>query len=91
MIEIDLEVDERQKTAYYWLSKEEKTNTAFRASLEPQYDVWHKKGYKVCVFLSGEGDLLEMTKDLLRHNKEILAKRNLEERKRRERETDWER
>lgn len=75
---IELEIDEKQKIAYYWLTKEEKANTSFRESLKPQYDEWHKKGYKVCVFLSGEGDLLEMTKDLLIHNKEVLAKQNLE-------------
>ena len=68
-----LEVSEKDKIAYYWLSKEEKANTEFRDSLRPGFGKWKEKGYKVCVFLSGEGDLFENTKELLLHNREVLA------------------
>ena len=68
-----LEVCEQNKIAYYWLSKEEKEDTAVRESLRPHYRDWKAKGYKVCVFLSGTGDLVENTKELLIHNKNVLA------------------
>ena len=49
-----LEVSEKDKIAYYWLSNEEKEDEAFRESLKPDYRKWNKMGYKVCVFLSGK-------------------------------------
>ncbi len=79
-----LEVSEKDKIAYYWLSKEEKADDKLRASLQPQYKDWNKKGYAVCTFLSGTGDLVELTKELLIHNKEVIAEQRV--RKQRERE-----
>ena len=73
-----LEVCEEKKIAYYWLSKEEKENEELRQSLRPEYGEWKKKGYKVCVFLSGNGNLVELTKELLIHNKEVLARKNVQ-------------
>lgn len=63
-----LEVSEKDKIAYYWLSKEEKEDKELRDSLNPAYKDWKEKGYKVCVFLSGKGDIVELTKELLIHN-----------------------
>lgn len=70
-----LEICEQQKIAYYWLSQEEKENKTFRESLKTDYRKWKDKGYKVCVFLSGNGDIVELTKELLVHNKEVFAKK----------------
>ena len=72
-----LDVCTEDRIAYYWLSKEERDNQELRASLQPEYREWKNKGYKVCVFLSGDGDLVENTKELLIHNKEVLAKKML--------------
>ena len=71
------EVCEEKKIAYYWLSKEEKENSKLRQSLKPEYGEWKKKGYKVCVFLSGNENIVELTKELLIHNKEVLARENV--------------
>jgi len=73
-----LEVCEEKKIAYYWLSKEEKENEELRQSLKPQYGEWKRKGYKVCVFLSGSENIVELTKELLVHNKEVLARKNVQ-------------
>lgn len=42
-------------------------------------------GYKVCVFLSGKEDIVELTKELLIHNKQVLAEKNVKKAKERER------
>lgn len=80
-----LEVSEKDKIAYYWLSNKEKEDEAFRESLKPDYRKWNKTGYKVCVFLSGKEDIVELTKELLIHNKQILAEKNVKKAKERER------
>lgn len=80
-----LEVSEKDKIAYYWLSNEEKEDEAFRESLKPDYRKWNKMGYKVCVFLSGKEDIVELTKELLIHNKQVLAEKNVKKAKERER------
>lgn len=74
-----LEVCERNKIAYYWLSRSEKDDNELRESLRPEYSDWKTKGYKVCVFLSGNGNLVDLTKDLLVHNKEILAEKQVQQ------------
>lgn len=70
-----LEISEKDKIAYYWLSREEKNNADLRESLKPEYRKWKQMGYRVCVFLSGDGDLVENTKELLIHNKQVLAEK----------------
>ena len=74
---MEMEVSEKDRIVYYWLTNEEKEDTEFRQSLKPQYGEWSRKGYKVCVFLSGKGNLVELTKELLVHNKHVIAKRNV--------------
>lgn len=74
---MEMEVSEKDRIVYYWLTNEEKEDTEFRKSLKPQYGEWSRKGYKVCVFLSGKGNLVELTKELLVHNKQVMAKRNV--------------
>ena len=74
-----LEVCDKNKIAYYWLSREEKEDKALRESLKPDYRNWKAKGYKVCVFLSGKGDIVELTKEWLLHNKEVLAAKNVQQ------------
>ena len=43
-----LEVSEKDKIAYYWLSNEEKEDEAFRESLKPDYRKWNKMVSQSC-------------------------------------------
>ncbi len=74
-----LEVCEKNRIAYYWLSREEKDNVDIQNGLKNEYGEWRSKGYKVCTFVSGSGNLVDLTKELLIHNKLIIAKKATEE------------
>ena len=74
-----LEVCEKKRIAYYWLSREEKDNVDIQNELKDKYGEWRSKGYKVCTFVSGSGNLVDLTKELLIHNKLIIAKKATEE------------
>ena len=71
-----LEEYDKQKFACYWFSQEDLANKALLESLIPEQKEWNKKGYRVCEFHSGTGDIVELTKDLLIHTKEVLAAKN---------------
>ena len=74
-----LEVCEKNRIVYYWLSREEKDNVDIQNVLKNEYGEWRSKGYKVCTFVSGSGNLVDLTKELLIHNKLIIAKKAIEE------------
>lgn len=80
-----LEVHDNKKFACYWLTQEDLENKALRESLIPEQKEWNQKGYRVCEFHSGTGDLFELTKELLIHNKEVLAKKEVKKNRDRER------
>jgi len=67
-----LEVCEKNRIAYYWMTSEEKEQ---EEQLKEDYRRWNEQGYKVCTFVSGNGNLVDLTKELLLHNKEVLAKK----------------
>ena len=69
-----LEICEKTRIAYYWLTREEDETT--KELLKPQFKDWKNKGYKVCVFISGTGNLVDLTKELLIHNKELAARKD---------------
>ena len=69
------EILEDKKMVFYWLSREERDNQPYRDSLIPEQKEWYSKGYKVVVFLSGDGDLYENTLGLLLHNRDLYAKK----------------
>lgn len=73
-----LEISEKDRIAYYWLTREDIENSQLQETLNTEYKDWKSKGYKVCTFVSGNGNLVELTKKLLIHNKLILAKKALE-------------
>jgi len=62
-------VKDSDKIVEVWLTNDEKSNTVLRQSLQPLYDEYRQKKYKVAVFQSGHGDLLDNTTGLLLHNK----------------------
>ncbi len=66
-----------QKIATFWISAEEGRNQAFMASLKPQFKIWKDKGYLPVVMESGEGRLEDSIYLLMKHNYELLAKKQL--------------
>ena len=76
-----MEVREQSKIVELWLTREERDDPAFRESLKPIYQQYKDQKYLVAVFLSGEEDLYQQTRDLLLYNrrrqaeKEVLAQK----------------
>lgn len=68
-----VEVNEQFKFAYVWLSNKDKNNQAVKKELQPLMSEYKKKKYKFVIYESGESDLLEQTKCLLSHNKNLQA------------------
>ena len=77
-----VEVDESKRIVYYWLSREELANEELIEHLRKEEREWNHKGFKICEFHSGTGDLLELTKELLIHNKKVMAEKIVKERMR---------
>ncbi len=66
-----VEVNDRFKFACVWLTNEEKDDKQIRESLLPLMAEYKAKRYKFVVYESGAGDLLDQTKGLLSHNKNL--------------------
>ena len=73
-----MEIRERNKIVELWLTREERDNPAFRESLEPIYQQYKDQNYLVAVFLSGEEDLYQQTRDLLLYNRRRLAEKEVQ-------------
>ena len=71
-------VHDDMKLVEIWLTKAESDDDVFRRKLEPIFAEYKKKKYRVAVFSSGKGDMLELTKDLFKHTLEVNAKKELE-------------
>lgn len=76
-----MEVSEQNKIVELWLTREEKDNAAFRESLKPLYQQYKAQNYLVAVFLSGEADLYQQTRDLLLYNRRRLAEKEVQKQK----------
>lgn len=61
------------KIVEVWLTKSENNDACIRESLKTLYQEYKEKKYMVAVFVSGNGDLVEGTKELLLHNKKVAA------------------
>ena len=68
-----MEVREQSRMVELWLTQEEKNDPAFREGLKPIYEKYRMQNYLVAVFLPGEGDLYQQTRDLLLYNRRKLA------------------
>lgn len=66
-----VEVNDQFRFAFVWLTNEEKNDQQIRESLQPLMTEYKSKKYKLVVFESGSRDLLEQTKGLLSHNKNL--------------------
>ena len=80
-----MEIREQNKMVELWLTRAEKEDAAFRKSLQPLYQQYKAQNYLVAVFLSGEADLYQQTRDLLLYNrrrqaeKEVLAQKQAQQ------------
>lgn len=68
-----MEIREQSRTVELWLTQEEKNDPAFREGLKPIYQKYRAQNYLVAVFLPGEGDLYQQTRDLLLYNRRKLV------------------
>ena len=73
-----MEVREQSKIVELWLTREERDDSAFRESLKPIYQQYKDQNYLVAVFLSGEEDLYQQTRDLLLYNLRRLAEKEVQ-------------
>lgn len=68
-----IQIHEQSKLVELWLTQEEKNDPAFRKGLKPIYEKYRAQKYLVAVFLPGEEDLYQQTRDLLVYNRRKLA------------------
>ena len=73
-----MEIMEQSKIVELWLTREERDDPAFRESLKPIYQQYKDENYLVAVFLSGEEDLYQQTRDLLLYNRRRLAEKEVQ-------------
>ncbi len=77
-----MEVKERSKIVELWLTREERSDPAFWASLNLLCRQYKDQKYLVAVFLSGREDLYQQTRDLLLYNRRRLAEQEVQAEKR---------
>ena len=73
-----MEIREQNKIVELWLTREERDAPAFRESLKSIYQRYKDQKYLVAVFLSGEEDLYQQTRDLLLYNRRRLAEKEVQ-------------
>ena len=77
-----MEIRDESKIVELWLTREEKDDLAFWESLKPIYQEYKEHKYLVAVFLSGEEDLYQQTRDLLLYNRRRQAEKEVQAEKR---------
>ena len=68
-----IDVHANKKLVRIWLTNEEQKLPGLQARLRPLYWKYKKKKYLVAVYFSGKDDLIELTRDLLIHNKQRMV------------------
>lgn len=71
-------VHDDEKYVEIWLTNAESQDTVLRENLKPLFMEYQKKKYRVVIFTSGKGDLLTLTKDMLKHTLEMNARKEVE-------------
>ena len=77
-----MEVKEETKAVELWLTRAEKEDAAVREFLRPVCQQYKAKTYLVAVFLSGEADLYQQTRDLLLYTRRRQAEKEDQAQKR---------
>ena len=63
-------VKDSQRIVEIWLTNAEQGDASLRESFRPLFEAYKQRKYKVAIFQSGRGDLLDNTAGLLLHNRE---------------------
>ena len=66
---MEMNIRDNERIVEIWLTNSEKTNEKLKKSLQPIFDEYKQKKYKVAVFQSGSRDLADSTAGLLLHNR----------------------
>lgn len=72
-----MNVNDQSRMVELWLTKAEVEDPELRERLKPLYQKYRARKYLVAVFLSGEEDLYELTRDLLRRSRKKMAEREV--------------
>lgn len=72
---MEVVVKDDKKRVEVWLTRAEKSNMQLKESLKSMFAEYKAKKYLCVVYNSGDGDLFANTRDLLLHNKEVIAKK----------------
>lgn len=70
---VEVNTNTRYRRVEIWLTRTEQKNEILCRQLSTLYPIFKKHKYTVAVFLSGDGDLLQSTSNLLRYNKRRIA------------------
>lgn len=75
---MQMNVDDKKKIVDIWLTKAEKHDAKLKESLKDIYKKYNEQKYLVAVFMSGEQDLYESTRDLLLYNRRRAAEKEVQ-------------
>lgn len=75
---MEIRIHEDRRLVELWLTQAEQQDVALRESLKPIYQQYRKQKYLVTVYLSGQKDLYEQTRDLLLYNRQRTAQRQVQ-------------
>ena len=75
---MEINVDKEKKMVDIWLTKAEKNDEKLKESLKEVYKKYSEQKYMVAVFMSGEPDLYENTRDLLLYNRRRMAEKEVQ-------------
>lgn len=76
-----MHIQQDRKIVELWLTKAERNNAAFQELLKPIYQQYKDQDYLIVVFLSGESDLYQQTRELLLYNRRRLAEQEVQAQK----------
>lgn len=71
-----ISVSEKPKLVCFWLENNEQPDVENDFTI--LNEEYRKNGYQTAVFRSGRGNIVENTKNLLLHNKEVIAQKSAE-------------
>ena len=83
--------NEESRIISVWLTNADQQNEEIQNWLKGKYPVWKKEGYLTVVYKSGHEDLYENTLALLRHNRRLSARKEVEAEKRARKQAEAER